>query len=209
MALANPEALAISSRLVPLALPFRTGSMVPVSDAETLETSAAPMSAAGSAWRRFGALPWWRLVAAGLLINGAMLALSVPYQSLRLLQPPASEEARSAVRLALQLTALESAQRVAAALDLENDGEPLAQSLQRMIDRTQRDMRQQALLEELFDHGELALLEAERRELNRPFCSTRWRTFKPCRRSIRRKPAPCAPKGGSELDRRTACNARR
>ncbi len=129
--------------------------------------AASPAPGEARLWRRFGALPWWRLVLAGVLIIGALIAASVPYNTFKLMQPPASAEARTAVGLALKLTALERAHSVAARLDLETNEGPLVDVLRREVERTQREMREQALLEELFDQGELALLEAQRNDLER------------------------------------------
>ena len=61
------------------------------------------------AWRAFGATPWWRLVAGGMIIIIAMAALALPISSIRMANKIRTEVGKEALKISLQREILERA----------------------------------------------------------------------------------------------------
>jgi TM2 domain-containing membrane protein YozV len=73
------------------------------------DPQAVARSLAARAWRAFGATPWWRLVAGGMLIIMSMFALMLPLDTMRMANKIRSEAGKEALKISLQREVLERA----------------------------------------------------------------------------------------------------
>ncbi len=68
-----------------------------------------PLSLGSRAWRAFGATPWWRLVAGGMLVIVSTFLLMLPFDTMRMANRIRSEVGKEALKISMQREVLERA----------------------------------------------------------------------------------------------------
>jgi TM2 domain-containing membrane protein YozV/two-component sensor histidine kinase len=97
------------------------------------------LSLGSRAWRAFGATPWWRLVAGGMLVIVSTFFLMLPFDTMRMANRIRSEVGKEALKISLQREVLERARGgLLVVRGLTHDDEAVAE-----IDSTIADIEQE------------------------------------------------------------------